>query len=238
MRALFLACASKYAAICDGDDYFTDPRKLQKQVDFLEANPDCAICFHPVDVIYEDGSPPRVYPTPDMLPKEAGNKFSLTDLLAGNLIQTNSVMYRWRFKDGLPAWFDSSLVQADWYWHLLHAETGRIGYIDERMAVYRRHGGAMYASAEKDHLLFRAEHGFEELQAYRAYSKHFSGRFDENFQKLADGVFADLLQIYVATDDDALFQKACAMYPEFARNFLQRLSLTPEADEADAMEKR
>ena len=44
----------KYIALCEGDDYWTDPHKLQKQVDFLEANEDYAICFHPVKIWKDD----------------------------------------------------------------------------------------------------------------------------------------------------------------------------------------
>ncbi|CAK7028170.1 MAG: hypothetical protein DELT_02664 [Desulfovibrio sp.] len=56
VQALFEMARSPYAAICDGDDYFTNPQKIQIQADFLDANPQCSLCFHPARVIYEDGT--------------------------------------------------------------------------------------------------------------------------------------------------------------------------------------
>ena len=46
-------CHGKYIAICEGDDFWTDPNKLQKQVEFLEANPECVICSHNCSILYD-----------------------------------------------------------------------------------------------------------------------------------------------------------------------------------------
>ena len=225
VRALFSRCRSKYAALCDGDDYFTDPLKLQKQVDFLEAHPECGLCFHPVDVLYEDGSPSRVYPPEELLPGGLRKFYTLKDLLFANLIQPNSVVYRWRFTEGLPDWFDPTLVPGDWYWHLLHAETGLIGYLRAHMAVYRRHATSLYATAEGDHVMHRGVHGLNELRAYNVCNRHFHGRYYKDFQRLAVGVFADFLQIYISKGDDSLLQQACSLCPDFARDFLAQVRI-------------
>lgn len=46
---------SKYVAFCEGDDYWTDPLKLQKQFDFMEANPEYSMCFHNAMIHYQGG---------------------------------------------------------------------------------------------------------------------------------------------------------------------------------------
>ena len=81
---------SKYIALCDGDDYWTDPLKLQKQVDFLETNKDYVLCFHEVKILKPDGSVVN-----DFITKVPENYETIETLARlGNYIHTPTVVYR------------------------------------------------------------------------------------------------------------------------------------------------
>ena len=223
VSGLFVRCHSKYVALCDGDDYFTEPTKLQKQVNMLEANSGLSLCFHPVAAVFEDGRPPVIFPPLSMLPKRTKMEFYLADLMNGNFIQTNSVVYRWRFRDGLPDWFRPDLCPGDLYWHMLHAEIGKIGFIPEVMSVYRRHANALYAKTFISSMELRRDHGMAELIAYHAYNEHFKNRYFRSISGLACGVFQDFLRIALGENDDRLFNEAMERFPEFGQAFLTYL---------------
>lgn len=218
---LFLRARTRYVALCDGDDYFSDPLKLEKQVAFLESRPHCALCFHPVAVAFENGEPTRLFPSPGMLPRGVREEYHLADLLRANIIQTNSVVYRWRFREGPPSWFRADICPGDWYWHLLHAETGKAGFINEIMAVYRRHDTALYMNAFRNMKEHMRMHGMTELDAYSAYNEHFGGRYFRLLANPANAVLAAFFEIATTEGDGRLFQQACARFPEFAANFLR-----------------
>jgi hypothetical protein len=109
--------------------------KLQMQVDFLDAHKDYTVCFHPVRIVYENGThKDEVYPAQ----KEG---FTLERLVEYNFIQTNSVLYRAATNyDDIP----DDIQPLDWYLHLFHANSGGIGFIDKTMSVYRRHEGGIW----------------------------------------------------------------------------------------------
>lgn len=225
VRGLFMRCRSKYTSLCDGDDYFTDPLKLQKQVDYLEKNQDCGLCAHPVHVIYEDNdAAEHIYPPDELLPKGPNAKYDLSDLLQGNMIQTNSVVYRWRFTEGLPDWFRADLRPGDWYWHLLHAELGKIGFLPDVMSVYRRHKKAMYHTTQISVQAHRREHGMNELKTYQVVNQHFQGRFFNDLARMANGVLVNFLEISAKEDDSSLLDQAVEKFPEFAKYFLDSLN--------------
>lgn len=225
VMGLFLRCRTKYAALCDGDDYFIDPLKLQKQVDFLEKRADYALCFHPVSVVFENGEQPSVYPPLSMLPRGVREQYYLADMFQKNLIQSNSVVYRWRFREGIPDWFRPDLCPGDWYWHLLHAEMGKIGFLQEIMSVYRRHKNTLYGLSIVSPVEHRRVHGMAELATYQAVNEHFSNRYFLRLSALANGVFANFLEISLKEGDRTLLDKACDAFPEFARCFLSTLKV-------------
>lgn len=128
-------CRGEYVAILDGDDYWTSREKLQKQVSFLDAHPECVICFHDVRTVWQDGSKPS-----SVLTLQFSKQIStIEDLLAPDHFMPNSsVVFKNHLVDQLPEWFYDMPV-GDWPFHVLVARFGKMGYLKEVMGVYRRH---------------------------------------------------------------------------------------------------
>jgi glycosyltransferase involved in cell wall biosynthesis len=134
----YLACQGDYVAVLEGDDYWTSPHKLQKQVAFLDEHPDCPLCFHKVQVV-TDGSESATSPGH---PEDIQRQVGLPEILAANIVPTASILCRNGIVADLPAWV-AVLKMTDWPFCLLHALHGPLGFINESMAAYRiHHGGA------------------------------------------------------------------------------------------------
>lgn len=136
---LLKACEGDYVALCEGDDYFTDPLKLQKQADFMEANPDFAICHHQMEVIYEDNSPSHYFNLADQKIDS-----TIEDILEDRwFIATASTFYRNIFRERDFVEWHSRAAAGDWALVIQLAATGKIHYIPESMGVYRKHRGGL-----------------------------------------------------------------------------------------------
>jgi len=149
------ATRGKYIAWCEGDDYWTDPLKLQKQVDFLEAHPDYAMCFHNTLFTYEDGRPPElmhVKPWDSCTLEEMilnFNDFAFPNKVTAG--HTSSMVYRAGLLKNDPAWFSQS-VSGDIPFQILLAQYGKAKFINEVMSVYRKHGGGVSSAPEHEGL--------------------------------------------------------------------------------------
>jgi len=138
----FNACKGTYIALLEGDDYWINSSKLQKQVDLLDSNLRYSMCFHTAQAFYEI-NPKKKYFIPSQN-RESGEYF-VEDILAYNFIASCSAMYRNIYFKKLPDWFKLFAI-GDWPLHTLYAMHGSIGYIDEVMAKYRIHSDSRYSS--------------------------------------------------------------------------------------------
>lgn len=132
---------SPYLAQCDGDDYWTDENKLQKQFDFLEANPDYQICHH--NVLERRGLKYR----------KRNHKLTedktddLKRLAQGNFVHSSSIMVRNTVRE-FPEYF-ARAENGDYFLLLLAARKGKLKYLNEVMSVYRIHNKSSWSSMKK-----------------------------------------------------------------------------------------
>lgn len=120
----------KYIALCEGDDFWTDPYKLQKQVDFMESNPEFSLCFHKINY-YNNFTQEieRVYPT-DLQKTE----FTQEEIAKGNFIPTLSILFR-NYKNEIP--MPSGYKIGDYPLYLFLASKGKAKFLDFIGATYR-----------------------------------------------------------------------------------------------------
>ncbi|WP_223592363.1 glycosyltransferase family 2 protein [Neobacillus bataviensis] len=124
----------KYIALCEGDDYWTDPYKLQKQIDYMEENTDCSLCVHASEIVEQDKSPTGKYVKPYY-----GNKvveIGEVILGGGGLFPTASIVYPKQLMDNPPEFFGNGIV-GDYPLVMILANKGKVFYIDEIMSAYR-----------------------------------------------------------------------------------------------------
>jgi glycosyltransferase involved in cell wall biosynthesis len=126
------ACRGKYIAILEGDDYWTDPCKLQKQLEILEANPKYVICAHDVNIVFEGVKEHNV------LNNFAGHEFEFKDVLFSHFIPTNSLIFKNNVIREFPGWYYKCL-SGDIFLELMLLDHANGYFLHEKMATKRKH---------------------------------------------------------------------------------------------------
>ncbi len=166
------ACRGKYIALCDGDDFWANDSKLQKQIDYLDEHPDLSGCYHKVGQVNENDQ----IICPDMgYPPIRKEQYSLDYLLRyGAFSSVLSVVFRNR-ADIAPEWFRKALV-GDILLHSGNLIHGDYGFIDEVMGYYRIHSQGLASGSPRREIvkitiqtfrLMGENYGINDRKAYR-----------------------------------------------------------------------
>lgn len=172
---------SPYIAFCEGDDYWSTPHKLEKQIRFLEENPDFSVCCHKVEMQFQHrpADERKQYIYKDCNSEDERIRqgiFYADEAIANYYFQTSSFVFRWRFSQGLPHWFRKWMM-FDHALMMLHAVEGKIKYFDEAMSVWRRNDTGYSWLQNVDKGVFFQKEGYGWILHYEEMDKFFSGRF-------------------------------------------------------------
>ena len=133
----------KYIAYCEGDDYWTDPLKLQKQVDFLEGHPEYTMCFHAAILKWEKKEHPD-----SLFYNVEGREYSGPEIFKRWIVATASVVFKASVLHSdiyKKVQQDKRFLYGDNPLFLSAAKLGRIYGMKDVMSVYRKHeGGAVF----------------------------------------------------------------------------------------------
>ncbi len=171
----FAACTGQYVAVLEGDDYWTGPAKLMRQIEFLDYHWECDLCAVNY-LVYEEE---RCQFTP-RIPIGFGHRFiGARDLINDNLIGNFSTcLYRKSALERLPpALFE--IKSYDWIVNICVARYALIGFLEEPKSVYRLHDGGTWT------LLSQAEKLKTQLELIPLYDKLTDGCFHSEFLALA-----------------------------------------------------
>lgn len=231
----FSRAAGKYIAICDSDDYWCDPLKLQKQVDILEKHPESAACHHwhyfsipDENGVYHVTDAPTV--SQGYLPDEVAG---LREVFANRIrIKSRTVMYR-NLYEPLPEVFNQ-VAFGDIALSVIYGLRGNFRFINEPMAVYRQTGKGV-SSSGRGHKNYELKHYLDYIDlwekcdlfcrgAHRKEALETIGHFYESILENYNYSFVYLMQCLKYSLFQSGFSKGLRMKISLAiiKNYLRR----------------
>jgi len=203
---------SPYIAFCEGDDYWSDPYKLQKQVDYMEKNKSIRVCTMKTKILAPEDwhlkswyKPTKQgeYVIPDSIPGYSEKKsFSSAYIIKRNVAHTSTHFYRWNYDLPIPKWYYQGII-GDTPLLLLQLGGTDLGFIPQIGSVYRINEGSAFFERDREKLFLRTRCDYiRYLCGLRNYAKKHFEKYPivdvENRIKLET---ANYLKVLVKNDD-------------------------------------
>lgn len=197
---IFSQVRGKYIAFCEGDDYWIDPLKLQREVDFLETHPNYSICCHWTDRYVQNEKRIWKYMPPVKI-EDDGITFTLLDWINwGNFFQTSSVVVR---RNNIDMSFLNSFERSlDVHLFYSALENGRGYFLKNTMSVYRIHTQGCWSGLNKEEQKIRSF--FDVYEIYQKKKNKYTKRW-------LTAILGELILFYIRKDNSPI--KAVKLLP-------------------------
>ena len=216
---------SPYIAFCEGDDYWVDEYKLQKQVDYMEAHPELRVCCTQTEVVAPEDWHLRSWYIPmrdgkillpDSTPGYKRSKFfTASQILNINVAHTSTHFYRWNYDLPIPDWYYQGII-GDTPMLLMQMGTTLLGHIPEVTSAYRINEGSIFFNKNRElHFMNTRIDMIRYLNGLCDYASTYFTDYPlvalENRLKLET---ANYLKVLIDRKDDERIAKFFADYPE------------------------
>lgn len=180
----------KYMALCEGDDYWTDPCKLQRQYDFMESHPEYSVCMHRAKIIDEGGEPLGLYLGPKGVDKDILFEEDVLRFFA-----TASKFFRTHLMCNPPDFYYFGDA-GDYPQFIILLANGKGYYMKEEMCVYRRNvPGSSSTVLHNQSLEQRISHQEVRIEQMRLAQEYYRPKYFNEFNR------------YIALQQNALIQE-------------------------------
>ncbi len=174
----FSYTTGEYIALCEGDDYWTDSKKLQTQIDKMKMYPGCSISFHPClrGYVKEGNNYSKVI----VSKKHANNIkiFSPDELIigGGTFCPTPSLIMKNKIFKMIPAWF-STVPVGDYFIQILGSLGGGALYLPDVMCFHRKNAPGSWGQRVSNNPAYRANLLSARLNSLSAFNLDTSGKY-------------------------------------------------------------
>ena len=221
----FPRARGKYIAMCEGDDFWSDTEKLEKQVAYMEAHPECSLCCHAAGIVSMDGA---FRSEKELRPFSGSRGLKPEEVISRKInIPTASLLFRAEYVKALPQWyFDCPVGDIPLQLHLLRM--GSVYYFDEIMSMYRMgREGSWGDSMDGEEARKKWESHYREMKKlYEAFDRETDGKYapaiaeclhrnrflidlkEEKLETVLDPVNADFLKELPETERKLLLLRA------------------------------